>query len=123
MGWCTAASLHPVWIGVNLVRRLETLTGRPARVANDADVQGMAVIEGRGVELVITLGTGTGSALFIDGRLVPNLELGQHPFRAGRTYQQLLGDRARKRIGKTLWNNRLRPAVEMLLKTFSCRRL
>jgi polyphosphate glucokinase len=118
-----AANLDPAWIGVNLVRRLERLTARPTRVANDADVQGMAVIEGRGVELVITLGTGMGSALFVDGRLVPNLELGHHPFRAGRTYEELLGDAARKRIGKAMWNRRLRPAVEMLLKTFSCRRL
>ena len=118
-----AANLDPAWIGVDVVRRLERLTQRPTRVANDADVQGMAVIEGRGVELVITLGTGMGSALFIDGRLVPNLELGHHPFLAGRTYEELLGDAARKRIGKAMWNKRLRPAVEMLLKTFSCRRL
>lgn len=83
----------------------------------------MAVIEGRGVELVLTLGTGIGSALFLDGRLVPNLELGHHPFRGNRTYEELLGDAARKRLGKAAWNRRLRPAIEMLLKTFSCRAL
>ena len=119
----TAANLHPDWIGVNLARRLARLTGRPTRVANDADVQGMAVVEGRGVELVLTLGTGVGSALFLDGRLVPNLELGHHPFQSGRTYEQLLGDLARKQVGKRKWNKRLRAAVEMLLQTFSCRRL
>ena len=119
----TAANLHPAWRGVDLGRRMERLTGRPVRVANDADVQGLGVVEGAGVELVITLGTGIGSALFLDGRLIPNLELGHHPFRNGRTYEQLLGDRALKRIGKSSWNKRLRAAVEMLQKTFNCRRL
>ncbi|HKQ58939.1 MAG TPA: ROK family protein [Candidatus Eisenbacteria bacterium] len=119
----TAANLHPDWIGVNLARRLERLTGRPARVANDADVQGMAVIAGKGVEMVITLGTGVGSAMFLDGRLVPNLELGHHPFRHGRTYEELLGDHERKRIGKRKWHKRLGAAIETLLKAFNPRRL
>jgi polyphosphate glucokinase len=119
----TAVNLHPAWRGVDLVRRMERLIGRPVRVANDADVQGMGVIEGAGVELVITLGTGVGSALFLDGRLIPNLEFGHHPFRNGRTYEQLLGDRALKRIGKGAWNKRLRAAVEMLQQTFNYRRL
>jgi polyphosphate glucokinase len=119
----TAANLHPAWRGLDLARRLKRLTGRPVRVANDADVQGLGVIEGLGVELVITLGTGVGSALFLDGRLIPNLELGHHPFRTGCTYEQLLGDRALKRIGKAAWNRRLRAAVETLQKTFNCRRL
>jgi polyphosphate glucokinase len=119
----TAVNLHPAWRGVDLARRLQRLTGRPVRTANDADVQGMGVIEGAGVELVITLGTGVGSALFLDGRLIPNLEFGHHPFRNGHTYEQLLGDRALKRIGKRAWNKRLRAAVEILRKTFNCRRL
>ncbi len=119
----TAANLHPSWIGVDIARRMRRMIGRPVRVANDADVQGMAVVAGEGVELVLTLGTGIGSALFLDGRLVPNLELGHHPFRSGRTYEQLIGDRALKRVGKTIWNTRLRAAVETLQQAFSCRRL
>jgi polyphosphate glucokinase len=119
----TAANLHPAWRGVNLAQRLSRRIGRPVRVANDADVQGMAVIEGRGVELVITLGTGVGSALFLDGHLVPNLELGHHPFRDRRTYEQLLGDRALKRIGVRAWQRRLWAAVAMLQKTFNPGRL
>lgn len=119
----TAANLHPAWIGVDLERRMRQRLGRPTRVANDADVQGMAVVQGRGVELVVTLGTGMGSALFLEGRLVPNLELGHHPFRRGRTYEELLGDRELKRVGKLKWRRRLRPAIEILLRTFNCRRL
>ena len=119
----TAANLHPSWIGVDLDRRLERLTSRPSRVANDADVQGLAVVAGRGVELVITLGTGMGSALFLDGWLVPNLELGHHPFIKGRTYEELLGEHALQHVGKAKWNRRLRRAIEVLQETFNCRRL
>jgi len=119
----TAVNLHPAWRGVDLARRLVRLTGRPSRVANDADVQGMDVIDGQGVELVITLGTGVGSALFLDGRLVPNLEFGHHPFRDGRTYEELLGDQALKRIGTRAWNARLRAAIATLRQAFTCRRL
>jgi polyphosphate glucokinase len=118
----TATNLHPTWIGFPLRSRLARLLGSPVRVANDADVQGLGIVEGRGAELVITLGTGIGSALFIDGRHV-HLELGHHPFHNGHTYEDLLGDRALKRIGAKHWNRRLRRAVAMLLQTFIVRRL
>ena len=74
----------------NLSQRLE----KPVKVANDADIQGWGAISGKGVELVLTLGTGFGSALFIDGNLVPNLEMGHHPFRKGETYEEQLGREA-----------------------------
>ena len=63
------------WQGLDLAKALARATRKPVRVCNDADVQGLGDIEGRGVELVLTLGTGLGSALFVDGKLVPNLEL------------------------------------------------
>jgi polyphosphate glucokinase len=119
----TAVNLHPAWCGINLARRMERLTGRPTRVANDADVQGMAVVEGVGVELVLTLGTGMGSALFLDGWLVPNLQLGHHPFRKGHTYEDVIGENGLKRSGKRVWNKRLRVAIETLRDAFSFRRL
>ena len=53
----TAVNLHEDWVGFNLAEALEKRLGRPTRVANDADVQGLGVIEGKGVELVLTLGT------------------------------------------------------------------
>jgi polyphosphate glucokinase len=118
----SAANLHPSWIGFRLRERLARLLHRPTRVANDADVQGLGIVEGRGAELVITLGTGVGSALFIDGRHV-HLELGHHPFHRGKTYEDLLGDRKLKRIGVERWNHRVRRAVDMLLQTFIVRRL
>lgn len=119
----TAANLHPAWIGVDVERRMREWIGRPTRVANDADIQGLGVVEGKGVELVLTLGTGMGSALFLDGRLVPNLELGHLPWRRGDTYEDQLGDRPLLRIGKRRWNKRLRLAVETLRAAFNPRHI
>jgi polyphosphate glucokinase len=119
----TAANLHPAWIGVQLPPPLFRVFDAPVRIANDADIQGLGLIEGRGVELVITLGTGIGSALFLDGALVPNLELGHHPFELGRTYEQRLGDRVLKRIGARPWKARLVRALLTLQRTFNPRRI
>jgi polyphosphate glucokinase len=119
----TAPNLDPKWHGYRLADALTKTLGRPARVVNDADMQGFGAIAGRGVELVITLGTGFGSALFVDGRLVPNLELGHHPFRKGKTYEDLLGNAALKKAGKKQWNKRLGRAVQTLELLFSYDRL
>lgn len=102
------------WRGYALKKELSEMTRRPVRVLNDADLQGYGVIAGLGVELVITLGTGMGSALFTDGRLVPNLELGHHPLRRGQTYEERISDAERKRIGKARWNRRLLQIIEQL---------
>ncbi len=114
----TAVNLHPDWVGVNLAEELEKITGKPARIANDADIQGLAVIEGHGVEMVLTLGTGMGSALFVDGRLVPNLELGHHPFKK-KTYEDYIGEATMKRNGLKKWNRHLRDAIEVLDAIFN----
>jgi polyphosphate glucokinase len=119
----TAANLHPSWIGQRPANLLRDLLEKPVRVTNDADMQGLGIVEGRGVELVVTLGTGIGSGLFLEGKLIPNLELGHHPFRHGQTYEQQLGDRPMKRIGRRRWNRRVRKAVELWLQTFNPRRL
>jgi len=118
----TAANLHPRWIGVRLPPALRAVLGAPTKAANDADIQGLGLVEGRGVELVLTLGTGIGSALFLDGRLVPNLELGHHPFERGLTYEQRLSDHVLHRIGARRWRQRLMRAVETLRRAFNPRR-
>ena len=100
---------------------MQKLTNAPSRVINDADLQGCGVVEGRGVELVLTLGTGLGSALFVDGRLVPNLELGHQPFKKGKTYEQRVSDAALKRIGKRHWMRRVREALEQISLVFNPR--
>ena len=115
----TAVNLTPEWIGFDLATVLSDRLGKPVRVANDADIQGMGAISGKGVELVITLGTGFGSALFVDGTLVPNLELGHHPFRKGETYEEQMGRAALDKVGKEKWNNRLEKAIASLQHLFN----
>ncbi|HLN16930.1 MAG TPA: ROK family protein [Acidimicrobiales bacterium] len=78
----TASNIDEAWIGVNAVSLFGSMTDREVAVVNDADAAGMAEVRygaGKGVAgvvVVITLGTGIGSALFVDGTLVPNTELG-----------------------------------------------
>lgn len=100
--------------GFNLARALSRRLDRPIRVENDADVQGLAVVSGHGVEMVITLGTGFGSSIFVDGRLGPHLELAHHDFRKGRTYEEELGEVARKKRGTKYWLHRVDEAIESL---------
>jgi polyphosphate glucokinase len=114
----TAANLDPGWIGFPLARTLEKRWGKPVRMANDCAVGGYAVIKGHGVELVITLGTGMGSALFTDGVLCPGLELGHHPWRK-KTYEDYLGRRGLQKYGVRRWNKLLKRAVEQTAATFN----
>ena len=85
----TASHIDPTWIGIDAVDFFSKVTGRPVTVLNDADAAGIAEIRfgaGRGmagVVSMITLGTGIGSALFVDGTLVPNSELGHLPLYEG----------------------------------------
>jgi polyphosphate glucokinase len=110
--------LDQKWCGFRLAEKLESKLGRPVRVANDADLQGFGAISGRGVELVITLGTGFGSALFVDGKLVPNLEVALYPL-DGKTYGRMLGEAARKKVGNKKWNKRLSQVIEVLYSVFN----
>jgi polyphosphate glucokinase len=98
---------------------LEKACKRPVRVINDADLQGYGVIDERGVELVLTLGTGLGSALFVKGQLVPNLELGHHPFKKGKTYEERVCDAELKRLGKKHWSKRVAEAIDTLGPIFN----
>ncbi|MBS1790914.1 MAG: ROK family protein [Acidobacteria bacterium] len=100
------------WNHFDLQKAVAKVTGKPTLVINDADMQGLGAIKGNGVELVITLGTGLGSALFEDGRLAPHIELAHIPFRKGQTYEQQLGNKAFKKVGKKEWNDRLEKAIE-----------
>lgn len=115
----TAPNLHKKWTGFDLAKALEKKLGKPVRVCNDADVQGFGAIQGRGVEVVVTLGTGMGSALFVNGRLVPNLELAHHPYRRGRTYEDMLGKKALDKVGKKKWNRRLQRAIRQFELLFN----
>ncbi|MEL6437971.1 MAG: ROK family protein [Cyanobacteria bacterium J06621_8] len=115
----TAVNLDQDWLNYDLATSLAQLLSKPVKVANDADIQGFGAISGQGVELVLTLGTGFGSALFVGGKLVPNLEMGHHPFRKKETYEEQLGRAALEKEGKKKWNTRLEKAIANLDHLFN----
>jgi polyphosphate glucokinase len=119
----TAPNLDPKWNDFPLAKSIADSTRRPVRVLNDAGVQGYGVIEGRGVEILLTLGTGMGCALFVDGHYVPNLELAHHPLHKGKTYEDLVGEPAYLRLGKKKWNKHVARVIETVLPTFNPRRM
>ena len=119
----TAPNLDDSWAGFDLAAALTRILGKPARVLNDAGVQGYGVIKGRGVEMMLTLGTGLGAAIYHDGRYVPNLELAHHPFRGRKTYEDYVGAKALDRIGKKKWNKRVREMIEQVVPIWNPSRL
>lgn len=100
------------WIGFDLQTALAERFGKPVRVANDADVQGCAVIEGHGMELVVTLGTGVGCATFFDGTLLPHMELSHGRFGEGLSIEVACGDVERHKVGKDTWRKRVLNALD-----------
>ena len=105
----TAANVDKAFIGFDLAERLRRELGSPVRIVNDADAAGLAEVRwgaGVGVEgviLMLTLGTGIGTALFIGGKLVPNTELG-HIELNGRDAETYASDRARK-VDNLTWQD------------------
>jgi polyphosphate glucokinase len=102
------------WRHFPLAASLTDKLGKPTRVLNDSEVQGLGVITGKGLECVITLGTGMGFSLFQDGHPAPHLELSQHPIRTGKTYDEYIGSAAYKEIGRKHWNQRVRRALDCI---------
>jgi polyphosphate glucokinase len=115
----TAVNLHPKWVDFNLKSVLEKRWKKPVRVANDAAVQGYGAIHGKGVEMILTLGTGLGSALYTEGRLCPGLELAHHPWIKGKTYEEFLGKRGLKKHGQKHWSKLLEKAIRQTAATFN----
>lgn len=122
----SAANVHNKWIGLNAVELFSAATGCPVSVVNDADAAGLAEINfgaGKGhpgVVLMVTIGTGLGSALFIDSRLVPNTELG-HLEMGGADAEASASDAARQRqkLSWKKWSERLDQYLLMLERLFS----
>jgi len=107
------------WKGFELQDALAERFGKPARLENDAEVAGLGVIEGKGLEVVVTLGTGFGSAIFSDGRMTPHLELAHHPVHKSLTYDEYVGDAALKAIGRKKWNRRVLKVISVLRTLFN----
>jgi len=103
-----------VLAGFDLQSALAERLGKPVRVLNDADVQGFGAIKGEGIEMVLTLGTGAGTAIFRDGEVMPHLELAHHPVSGKKTYDEYIGNAARQKKGKKEWNKRVAKVIDIL---------
>ncbi|MDR6942313.1 ROK family protein [Mucilaginibacter pocheonensis] len=117
----TAPNLNTkLWAGTDLSKKLAEALGKPTQVVNDADMQGLGVVSGKGLEMVITLGTGFGTALLMDGHLLPHLELAHHPFKDGdTTYDKYIGEKALEKYGKERWNKRIQKVFKVLKTVFN----
>src|ERR1700730_16000202 len=102
------------WHGFRLGAVMAKDLGKPVRMLNDASIQGLGVITGRGLERVLTMGTGMGFALFRDGEIAPHLELSQHPIRKRKTYDEYVGEVALESAGRRRWSKRVHKTVAIL---------
>lgn len=109
-----------LWAGIDLSKKLAEALGKPTQVVNDADMQGLGVVKGKGLEMVITLGTGFGTALLMNGHLLPHLELAHHPVKdADTTYDKYIGEKALEKYGKERWNKRMQKVFKILKTVFN----
>ncbi len=107
------------WKGIDLAKKLADTLHKPARVINDADMQGLGLISGNGFEMVITLGTGFGTSFFKNGKLLPHLEIAQHPVKKDKTYDEYIGKEALKDKGEEKWNKRVAYCLEVVKTVFN----
>jgi polyphosphate glucokinase len=108
-----------LWAGTNLAKLVEKNLGKPAQVINDADMQGLGIVKGKGLEMVITLGTGMGMALLLDGVLLPHLEISHHPITGKKDYDEYIGKTVLKKIGENRWNERMKRVLAVLKTVFN----
>jgi polyphosphate glucokinase len=116
----TAPNLNTaLWADVDFAKRLGEELGKTAQVVNDADMQGLGVVKGKGLELVITLGTGFGTALLYNGNLLPHLEFSHQPFGKSKSYDKYIGECAIEKEGLKKWNRRMQKVFEVLKTVFN----
>lgn len=118
-------NMDPAWIGLNARDAFTARLGRPVTLLNDADAAGLAEVRFgagkgvRGVVLVLTLGTGIGSALFTDGHLVPNTEIGHIELRGKDAELRAAASvRERKDLSWKRWARRLNEYLQAVDRLF-----
>ncbi len=107
------------WKGFALAPVMQEKLRKPVKLLNDADVQGLAVIQGKGLELVCTLGTGFGTAWFRDGELMPHIDLAHLVTHRQHDFDVYVGDRTRRQIGIRRWNKRIGKLIGVLETVFA----
>jgi len=105
---CEPHNLGGGWVGFDFKKAF----GRPVKILNDAAMQALGIYKG-GRMLFLGLGTGLGSAMIVDGMLQP-MEVAHLPYKKGRTYEDYLGLRGLKRLGKKRWRRHVAKVVEQL---------
>ncbi|HEY1212570.1 MAG TPA: ROK family protein, partial [Bryobacteraceae bacterium] len=111
------------WKEIPLGQQIADALKKPVRLVNDADQLGLGVVSGNGFELAVTLGTGFGTAVLIDGYLLPHLELAHHPISKGRDYDAYIGAAALEEVGKKKWNKRMEKVFKVIKTVFNYDRL
>jgi polyphosphate glucokinase len=114
---------NALWKNIDLGQQISNLLQRPVRLVNDADQLGLGVVSGKGYELAVTLGTGVGTAILMDGYLLPHLELAHHPVRKDVDYDQYIGAAALERKGKEKWSERVAKVLAIIKTVFNYDRL
>ena len=89
----------------------------------DADLQGLGIVSEKGLEMVITLGTGFRTVLLLDGHLLPHLELAHHPVSSDETYDDYVGNQALRDQGEKNWNKWMEHVLQILKTVFNYDRL
>ncbi len=123
----TGGNLHTEWKGVDVAALFKEATGNEFTVVNDADAAGLAELyfgAARGVKgtvIMVTLGTGIGSALFLDGKLLPNTELGHLYTDKGILFEKYTSDFIRKKenLSRKKWGKRLHTYFQHLEMLFA----
>ena len=106
--------LKKAWYGFDMQTMLKKKIKLPTLVLNDAEVHASAVITGKGLETVLTFGTGLGSAIFSDGVIAPHLEISHATIRYGKSIDSWIGEQARRRLGNQLWSRRVKSLIQEL---------
>lgn len=107
------------WVQIPFAQQVSNLLGRPVRLINDADQQALGVVSGEGFEIVLTVGTGFGTALVYDGELLPHFELAHFPVSKTKDYDDYIGTKALDKIGKKDWNDRLEQIIQTYKTVFN----
>jgi polyphosphate glucokinase len=116
-------ALLELWRGLDIESAIAERFQKPTIVLNDAEVHGAGLINGSGLEVVMTLGTGLGFAIFDGGKLAPHFEMSRAPIRRGTSYDTWIGEHERRRLGDSFWSRRIRVMIEDLRPVFYWDRL